>query len=240
MKDTPYVLLMENVGHEYGEGPTRNRALTGVDLHLRPGELVAIMGVSGAGKSTLLNIAGGLQRPTRGSVIIDGHDTSVMDAGELAALRRRTIGYVFQEFNLIPSLSVIENVELPLLLDGVSRKDSREAAYEALDRVRGIDLADAFPERLSGGQQQRISIARALVGHRSILLADEPTGALDSNTSEEIMKILRNHIDSGAAGILATHEARFAAWADRTVFLRDGIFIDRLREETLPDWNTSL
>ena len=152
-----------------------------------------------------------------------------------AEVRRRSIGYVFQDYNLIPSLSALENVEMPLQLDGVSPSKVRRAAMDALEEVGVADLADRFPERLSGGQRQRVAIARGLVGNRSVILADEPTGALDSHTGEQIMLVLRDHIDAGAAGILVTHEARMAAWADRTVFLRDGRIVDRSRADSLRD-----
>ena len=193
------------------------------------------MGPSGSGKSTLLSIAGGLERPTCGSVYINGIDLATLDAVRRAQVRRRSIGYVFQDYNLIPSLSALENVEMPLQLDGGSPAKVREAAMAALEEVGVADLADRFPERLSGGQRQRIAIARGLVGNRSVILADEPTGALDSHTGEQIMLVLRDHIDAGVAGILVTHEARMAAWADRTVFLRDGRIVDRSRGDTLRD-----
>ena len=205
------------------------------DLEVAPGELLAVMGPSGSGKSTLLSIAGGLERPTHGSVFINGVDMATMDAAHRAEVRRRSIGYVFQDYNLIPSLSALENVEMPLQLDGVSPSKVREAAMAALEEVGVAELADRFPERLSGGQRQRIAIARGLVGNRSVILADEPTGALDSHTSDQIMLVLRDHIDAGAAGILVTHEARMAAWADRTVFLRDGRIVDRSRGDSLRD-----
>ena len=210
-------------------------AVSGIDLEVAPGELLAVMGPSGSGKSTLLSIAGGLERPTRGSVFINGVDMATMDAAHRAEVRRRFIGYVFQDYNLIPSLSALENVEMPLQLDGVSPSKVREAAMAALEEVGVAELADRFPERLSGGQRQRIAIARGLVGNRSVILADEPTGALDSHTSDQIMLVLRDHIDAGAAGILVTHEARMAAWADRTVFLRDGRIVDRLCGDSLRD-----
>ena len=209
----PLPIRMAGVGHEFGADGVRVRALDGIDLEVAPGELLAVMGPSGSGKSTLLSIAGGLERPTHGSVFINGVDMATMDAAHRAEVRRRSIGYVFQDYNLIPSLSALENVEMPLQLDGVSPSKVR----------------------LSGGQRQRIAIARGLVGNRSVILADEPTGALDSHTSDQIMLVLRDHIDAGAAGILVTHEARMAAWADRTVFLRDGRIVDRLCGDSLRD-----
>ena len=231
----PLPIRMAGVGHEFGADGVRVRALDGIDLEVAPGELLAVMGPSGSGKSTLLSIAGGLERPTHGSVFINGVDMATMDAAHRAEVRRRSIGYVFQDYNLIPSLSALENVEMPLQLDGVSPSKVREAAMAALEEVGVAELADRFPERLSGGQRQRIAIARGLVGNRSVILADEPTGALDSHTSDQIMLVLRDHIDAGAAGILVTHEARMAAWADRTVFLRDGRIVDRSRGDSLKD-----
>ncbi|QPK81080.1 ABC transporter ATP-binding protein [Schaalia sp. ZJ405] len=229
----PDLVRIVDVGHEYEDGRTRNIVLTGINLTVAPGEFVAVMGPSGSGKSTLLNLVGGLEKPSWGDVFICGHKISDMDAMRRAAFRRSTIGYVFQEFNLIPSLSAVENVEIPLQLNGVPGRRAREEALAALDEVGVGDLAHEFPDRLSGGQRQRISIARAIVGDRAIILADEPTGALDSRNSEQIMRLLRERIDRGAGGILVTHEARYAAWADRTVFLRDGLFVDRLSSDSL-------
>ena len=222
----PLPIRMAGVGHEFGADGVRVRALDGIDLEVAPGELLAVMGPSGSGKSTLLSIAGGLERPTRGHVYINGVDLAALDSVHRAEVRRRSIGYVFQDYNLIPSLSALENVEMPLQLDGVS---------PSKEEVGVADLADRFPELLSGGQRQRVAIARGLVGNRSVILADEPTGALDSHTGEQIMLVLRDHIDAGAAGILVTHEARMAAWADRTVFLRDGRIVDRSRGDSLKD-----
>ncbi|MDC4232283.1 ABC transporter ATP-binding protein [Actinomyces sp. B33] len=228
-------LRLAGVGQEYGTGRAAVRALDGIDLDLRPGELLAVMGPSGSGKSSLLAIAGGLEVPTEGRVEVDGVDIIALDPAERATIRRRSIGYVFQNYNLIPSLSAVENAEMPLQLDGASPRAARAAALAALDEVHAADLAGRFPEELSGGQQQLVAIARALVGRRAIILADEPTGALDSVTGEQVMIALRDHIDAGAAGILVTHEARFAAWADRTVFLRDGRIVDRSRDDSIAD-----
>ena len=235
MSGGPNPVRMSGVGHDFGANDVHVRALDGINLEVEPGELLAVMGPSGSGKSTLLSIAGGLERPNRGSVVITGIDLATLDGVRRAQVRRRQIGYVFQDYNLIPSLSALENVEMPLQLDGVPNAKARALAMEALDEVGVGDLADRFPERLSGGQRQRIAIARGLVGNRSVILADEPTGALDSNTGEQIMMVLRDHIDAGAAGILVTHEARIAAWADRTVFLRDGHIVDRSRTDSIRD-----
>lgn len=231
----PSPVRLVGVSHGYGSGNTRVQALSGIDLEVRAGEFVAVMGPSGSGKSTLLALAGGLERPDEGAVLINGRDISTMDASERAAIRRRSIGYVFQEYNLLPALSAIENVALPLELDGVKPAKARLAALAALEETGAAELAPRFPDDLSGGEQQRIAIARALVGRRSIIMADEPTGALDSNTGEKVMKALRRRIDDGAAGILVTHEARFAAWADRTIFLRDGRIVDSSRDDSFED-----
>ncbi|MEU4574463.1 ABC transporter ATP-binding protein [Nonomuraea sp. ATR24] len=199
-------------------------ALKGVSLDVARGELVAVMGPSGSGKSTLLNVAGGLDRPTSGSVVIEGADLAAVK--DLAALRRRSVGYVFQDLNLIPSLTAAENVMLPRELDGVAAGRAREEAEAALEEVGAGQVADRFPEELSGGQRQRVAIARALAGERRLLLADEPTGALDTATGDGILRLLRERCDAGAAVLLVTHEPRYAAWADRVVYLRDGAIAD--------------
>ena len=211
----------------YGRGETAVTALAGVDLIVNRGELVAVMGASGSGKSTLLTVAGGLVPPTSGEVIVEGHWLSQLSARQLATLRRRSLGFVFQDFNLIPSLTAVENVALPLELDGWKTRKARRPALDALGVVELGDRADRYPSDLSGGQQQRVAIARAVVGGRSLILADEPTGALDSATGEVVLKMLRGRVDAGAGGILVTHDARHAAWADRIVFLRDGRVVDQ-------------
>jgi len=222
----PVVLSLRGVTRVHGSGPTAVRALAGVDLDVRLGELVAVMGSSGSGKSTLLNIAGGLDSPTDGTVTLAGDELHALDLKARARLRRRSVGYVFQDFNLIPALTAAENAALPRELDGISGRTARREARAALREVGVEALADRFPDEMSGGQQQRVAIARALVGPRRLVLADEPTGALDSATGEDIMRVLRARIDAGAAGLLVTHEPRFAAWADRTIFLRDGVVVD--------------
>ncbi|WP_346620626.1 ABC transporter ATP-binding protein [Blastococcus montanus] len=221
------VLVLSGVTREHRQGDAVVQALRGVDLAVRPGELVAVMGPSGSGKSTLLHLAGGLDTPTSGSVVVEGRDLAGLSAAQVAAVRRRSVGYVFQDLNLLPSLSAVENVALPLELDGVRGGMARRAAREALDEVGVAALAGRFPDEMSGGQQQRVAIARALVGPRRLLLADEPTGALDSTTGEEVLRVLRARCEAGAAGVLVTHEARHAAWADRVVFLRDGVVVDQ-------------
>ncbi|MFE2479754.1 ATP-binding cassette domain-containing protein [Streptomyces sp. NPDC059389] len=220
------VLQLTRLVRTHGSGATEVHALRGIDLSVYPGELVAVMGPSGSGKSTLLTLAGGLDTPTSGHVIVEGTDITTASRKQLAALRRRSIGYVFQDYNLIPALTAAENVALPRELDGTSARKARASALAALEEMGLGQLADRFPDEMSGGQQQRVAIARALVGDRRLVLADEPTGALDSETGESVLALLRSRCDAGAAGILVTHEPRFAAWADRVVFLRDGSVVD--------------
>ncbi|MEU6781269.1 ABC transporter ATP-binding protein [Nonomuraea angiospora] len=218
------VVRLAEVARVHGEGATAVHALKGVSLEVDAGELVAVMGPSGSGKSTLLNLVGGLERPTSGTVHIDDQDLAAVR--DLAALRRRSVGYVFQDLNLIPSLTAVENVMLPRELDGVRPRLAREEAMVVLAETGVEELADRFPDELSGGQRQRVAIARALVGERRLVLADEPTGALDTRTGDEILQVLRARCDVGAAVLLVTHEPRYAAWADRVVFLRDGMVAD--------------
>jgi putative ABC transport system ATP-binding protein len=220
------VLHLEAVTRVHGEGPTEVTALRSVTFRAHAGELVAIMGPSGSGKSTLLTLAGGLDQPTTGTVSVEGVDLATLGHQGRARIRRTSVGYVFQDFNLIPALTAAENVALPCELDGMRAGAARRAARAALEEVGLGELANRFPDEMSGGQQQRIAIARAIVGDRRLILADEPTGALDTETGEEILRLLRTRCDAGAAGVLVTHEARHAAWADRVVFLRDGIVVD--------------
>jgi putative ABC transport system ATP-binding protein len=226
------VLEMHDVVRVHGSGETAVHALRGINLTVAPGELVAVMGPSGSGKSTLLNLAGGLDEPTSGSVVVEGTDLGGLSRAGLAAVRRRSVGYVFQDFNLIPALTAAENVALPRELDGVRMREVRRESAAALEEVGLSELAERFPDELSGGQRQRVAIARALVGPRRLVLADEPTGALDSRTGEWVLKLLRTRCDAGAAGVLVTHEARHAAWADRVVFLRDGAMVDETGKAT--------
>ncbi|SEF14206.1 ABC transporter ATP-binding protein [Jiangella alba] len=223
---TDPVLDLRAVDRVHGDGATAVHALSDVSLTLRAGELIAVMGPSGSGKSTLLHLAGGLDVPTSGAVLVEGTDLATLSRAELAAVRRRSLGYVFQDLNLIPALTAAENVALPRELDGVRVRAARAEALEALAEVGVGDLADRFPDEMSGGQQQRVAIARALIGPRRLVLADEPTGALDSQTGEDVLRVLRARCDAGASGLLVTHEARHAAWADRVVFLRDGALVD--------------
>ncbi|MDJ0340286.1 ABC transporter ATP-binding protein [Streptomyces sp. H10-C2] len=220
------VLQLQELTRVHGSGTTEVHALRGIDLSVHPGELVAVMGPSGSGKSTLLTIAGGLDLPTSGRVLVEGTDLTTANRKQIAALRRRSIGYVFQDYNLIPALTAVENVALPRELDGTSARKARREALASLEEMNLDHLADRFPDEMSGGQQQRVAIARALVGDRRLVLADEPTGALDSETGESVLALLRARCDAGAAGVLVTHEPRFAAWADRVVFLRDGSVVD--------------
>jgi putative ABC transport system ATP-binding protein len=219
----------------HGSGHVRVEALVDASMSVQAGELVAVMGPSGSGKTTLLALAGGLDHPTSGRVFVEGADLAGLGARELARLRRTRIGYVFQQFNLIEGLTAAENVSLPLELDGVRRREARAAALRALELVGIADLADRFPDQLSGGEQQRTAIARAVVGERSLLLADEPTGALDTVTGEAVLRLLRDHCDAGGSGVLVTHDARFAAWADRIVFLRDGRIVDQTAAPSGPE-----
>ena len=220
------MLELRQVSKTYGEGATLVHALVGVDLTVRAGELVAVMGPSGSGKSTLLTIAGTLEQPTSGSVLIAGHEVEGMSRNDRARLRRRSIGYVFQAFNLLAGLTAVENVALPLELDGTRSAVAQRIARVAMAHLGLGDRATHYPDQLSGGESQRVAIARAIVGDRRLLLADEPTGALDSVNGEAVMRILRAACKEGVAGVLVTHDAQLASWADRVVFMRDGRVVD--------------
>ena len=220
-------LELRQVSKVYGSGPTEVDALSGVDLSVERGELVAVMGPSGSGKSTLLTIAGSLEEATSGQVVVEGVDLTSVSRSDRAKLRRRSIGYVFQDFNLLPGLTAIENVILPLELDGIHAKSARETGLKTMAELDVVEHADRYPDELSGGERQRVAIARAIVGKRSLLLADEPTGALDSVNGEAVMRLLRAATQRGVAGVVVTHEAHLASWADRVVFLRDGHVVDQ-------------
>jgi putative ABC transport system ATP-binding protein len=220
-------LELRQVSKVYGSGPTEVRALCDVDLSVERGELVAVMGPSGSGKSTLLTIAGSLEEPTSGQVLVHGVDLATISRSEKAQLRRQSIGYVFQDFNLLPGLTAVENVTLPLELDGIRAKAARATGLEAMGELDVADRAERYADELSGGERQRVAIARAIVGERDLLLADEPTGALDSVNGEAVMRLLRAAAQRGVAGVVVTHEAQLAAWADRVVFLRDGQVVDQ-------------
>lgn len=226
------MLEMRQVSKTYGEGVTLVDAIVDVDLTVRAGELVAVMGPSGSGKSTLLTIAGTLEEPTAGSVLIAGHDVEGMARNDRARLRRRSIGYVFQAFNLLAGLTAIENVALPLELDGDRSGVAQRRARVALEQLGLGDRAKHFPDQLSGGESQRVAIARAIVGDRRLLLADEPTGALDSVNGEAVMRMLRAACKDGVAGVVVTHDAQLASWADRVVFMRDGRIVDHTPPRT--------
>jgi putative ABC transport system ATP-binding protein len=220
-------LEMHGVSKVYGEGHTEVNALWDVDLSVDSGSLVAIMGASGSGKTTLLTIAGSLEDPSRGDVVIGGASLKKLSRNQKARLRRQTIGYVFQDFNLLAGLSAAENVSLPLELDGASARKARAAASEALEELGLSDRADNFPDELSGGERQRVAIARAVVGERRLLLADEPSGALDSANGEAVMRLVLAACRRGVAAVVVTHDAQLASWADRVVFIRDGRIVDQ-------------
>jgi putative ABC transport system ATP-binding protein len=218
---------LRNVWKTYGSGPNEVEALRAIDLSVDGGELVAVMGPSGSGKSTLLTIAGSLEEPTSGEVLVDGFPLSGLSRNDRARLRRRSIGYVFQDFNLLPGLTAAENVGLPLELDGVRLKGARKQAVAVLEELGLADRAHRYPDDLAGGERQRVAIARAIVGDRRLLLADEPTGALDSVNGEAVMRLLRTATKRGVAAVLVTHDAQLASWANRIVFLRDGRIVDQ-------------
>lgn len=219
-------LDLQSVSKVYGEASTQVVALEDVSFSVETGSLVAVMGPSGSGKSTLLTIAGSLEEPTSGEVLVDGRALSRLSRNEKARLRRRTIGFVFQDYNLLAGLTAAENVSLPLELDGVSAKAARWAAIEALEALGLEDRADRYPDELSGGERQRVAIARAVVGERRLLMADEPSGALDSANGEAVMRMILAACKRGIAAVVVTHDAQLAAWADRVVFLRDGRVVD--------------
>ena len=216
------VLELRHVSRTYGQGAAEVHALADVDLAVEAGQMVAVMGPSGSGKSTLLTIAGSLEEPTSGEVLIGGAPLTKMSNNAKARLRRRSIGYVFQDFNLLPGLTAAENAALPLELDGVPVPKARAAALAALATLGVADRAGRFPDQLSGGERQRVAIARAVVGDRRLLLADEPSGALDSVNAGEVMRLLHEACQRGVAAVVVTHDAQLAAWADRIVLLRDG------------------
>lgn len=220
------MLELRGVSKVYGSGPTEVEALQDVNLSVDSGEMVAVMGPSGSGKSTLLTIAGSLEEASSGDVLVDGSDLRALSADDRARLRRRSIGYVFQDFNLLAGLTAAENVALPLELDGHETRTAQATGLEALRTLGLADRASHFPDDLSGGERQRVAIARAMVGDRRLLLADEPSGALDSVNGEAVMRLLRDATKRGMAGVVVTHDAQLAAWADRVVFLRDGRMVD--------------
>jgi putative ABC transport system ATP-binding protein len=229
------VLEMRHVSRTYGQGAAEVRALDDVDLSVEAGSMVAVMGPSGSGKSTLLTIAGSLEEPSSGEVLIGGAALAKMSRNGRAQLRRRVIGYVFQDFNLLPGLTAAENVALPLELDGTSARKARLAGLRALDELGLGERAGNFPDQLSGGERQRVAIARAVVGDRRLLLADEPSGALDSVNGEAVMRLIHAACKRGVAAVVVTHDAQLASWADRVVFLRDGRVTDQTRPAPGPE-----
>ena len=231
---TTAMLEMREVSKTYGAGAAQVSALDQVSLSVRPGELVAVMGPSGSGKSTLLTIAGSLEEPSGGRVLVNGTDLTRLSANDQARLRRRLIGYVFQDFNLLAGFTAIENVTVPLELDGVSMKAAREAGMRALTDLGVAERAHHFPDELSGGERQRVAIARAVVGDRKLLLCDEPTGALDSVNAQAVMLLLAAICRRGVAGVVVTHDAQLAACADRIAFLQDGRLIDQTSAPPVP------
>jgi putative ABC transport system ATP-binding protein len=229
------VLELRGVSKTYGQGVAEVHALSDVNLSVDAGAMVAVMGPSGSGKSTLLTIAGSLEDPTSGEVLVGGTALSGMSRNDKARLRRRTVGYVFQDFNLLPGLTAAENVALPLELDGVATRTARAAGLAALDGLGLGERASRFPDELSGGERQRVAIARAVAGERRLLLADEPSGALDSVNAEVVMRLIHEACKRGVAAVVVTHDAQLAAWADRVVFLRDGRVIDQTAPRPGPE-----
>jgi putative ABC transport system ATP-binding protein len=229
------VLELRAVSKTYLDGADEVHALREVDLTVEPGRMVAVMGPSGSGKSTLLTIAGALETPTAGEVLVAGQPLSAMSRDDRARLRRRVVGYVFQDFNLLPGLTATENVALPLELDGLSAGKARAAGLRALEELGLADRAYRFPDQLSGGERQRVAIARAVVGNRRLVLADEPTGALDSANGEAVMRLILTACKSGMSAVVVTHDAQLASWADRVVFIRDGRVVDRTAPRPGPE-----
>jgi len=221
------MLELRRVSKLYGHGAAEVHALREVSLAVDQGTMVAVMGPSGSGKSTLLTIAGSLEEPTSGQVLVAGQDLATMSRNDKARLRRQAVGYVFQDFNLLPGLTAAENVALPLELDGVGAHRARDAGLRALDALGLSDRASNYPDQLSGGERQRVAIARAVVGDRHLLLADEPSGALDSDNSEAVMRMIHAACTQGVAAVVVTHDAQLASWADRVVFIRDGRIVDQ-------------
>jgi len=221
------VLELRHVSKVYGQGAAEVHALRDVSLDVGQGSMVAVMGPSGSGKSTLLTIAGSLEVPTSGQVLVAGQDLATMSRNGKARLRRRSVGYVFQDFNLLPGLTAAENVALPLELDGAGTRRAREAGLRVLTDLGLAERASNYPDQLSGGERQRVAIARAVVGDRQLLLADEPSGALDSVNAEAVMRMIHAACRRGIAAVVVTHDAQLASWADRVVFIRDGCIVDQ-------------
>ena len=220
------LIEMRGIERTYIMGDNEVRALRGVDLKIDKGDSIAIMGTSGSGKSTMMNILGCLDVPTKGTYFLNGKDVSRLSRAQLADVRGRMIGFVFQSFNLLSRTSALENVEMPLMYQGISSRERHKRAMQALERVGLAGREHHHPNQLSGGQQQRVAIARALVGNAPIIMADEPTGNLDTKTSHEVMAILQSLNDQGITVVLVTHETDIAAHARRVITLRDGLIVD--------------
>ncbi|HMD92945.1 MAG TPA: ABC transporter ATP-binding protein [Trebonia sp.] len=219
-------LELGEVSKTYGQGAAEVVALHEISLTVERGSLVAVVGPSGSGKSTLLTIAGSLETPTSGEVFVGGQSLAKMSRNDKARLRRRAIGYVFQDFNLLAGLTAVENVALPLELDGTSARRAAKSAAAVLEDLGLADRAAHYPDQLSGGERQRVAIARAIVGERHLMLADEPSGALDSSNGDAVMRMIRTACKSGLAAVVVTHDPQLASRADRVVFLRDGRIVN--------------
>jgi putative ABC transport system ATP-binding protein len=224
------ILELRRISKIYGRGAAEVHALDRVTLSVDECEMVAVMGPSGSGKSTLVTIAGSLEEPTEGEVRVGGAELTGMSRNDKARMRRRTIGFVFQDYNLLPGLTAAENVSLPLELDGVPARRARTAGLAVLEELGLAERAERYPDELSGGERQRVAIARAVVGEHRLLLADEPSGALDSANGEAVMRLIHAACKRGLAAVVVTHDAQLASWADRVVFLRDG----RVTDQTMP------
>jgi len=229
------VLEMREVSRTYGQGAAEVHALANINLSVDAGAMVAVMGPSGSGKSTLLTIAGSLEDPTSGQVLVAGQELTTLSRNAKARLRRRSVGFVFQDFNLLPGLTAAENVALPLELDGVPARRARIVGMNALESLGLADRASHFPDQLSGGERQRVAIARAVVGEHQLLLADEPSGALDTANGEAVMRIIHAACQRGMAAVVVTHDAQLASRADRVVFLRDGRVTDQTATPAGPE-----
>jgi putative ABC transport system ATP-binding protein len=228
------VLEPRRLGKVYGSGPTQVQALQGVDLVVKPHEFLAVLGPSGAGKSTLLHLLGGVDVPTLGEVLLNGQDLSHLDDTQRSIARRRAIAFVFQKINLVPTLSALDNVALPLVIDGASRRHARSRAAEALAHLGIEHRATHYPSEMSGGEQQRTAIARAVAIEPAVILADEPTGALDSTNGQRVVALLRRCVEEGQAVVFATHDPEVARQADRVIHLQDGRLVETLAARQIP------